>query len=494
MEKKLKKIKVFIVFLLVILISLIAFLDVFKFDKGVWDGLVPDYKYGMDIAGSREIRYSVDTSDSEKYIYVDENGNMLGEVWKDGSNITAEDEISSTEEGQTEESAEKTEEIPYAKETRVIKANPDEVLTNENFEKVKKIIQKRLNEQNITEYSIRIDDVTGKLVVETTNDNDVVETVENILGQVGKFKIIDYQNGLELMNNSDIKNVSVVYSNNSSYNTYLQIEFNKTGAEKLREISKKYVEIKEEKNETTEKEENDETDSEEETTKKYVSIVLDDSTLMTTYFGEEMTQGILQIQIGDSTTDKDKFLENQKNAQRIATILKNGIYPIKYNIETDNFVDSEITDNVKSNIKNIFMILVAIVSVVLLVRFKENGLISALLSIGFISTFSLVVRYANVQITLNSLVSSCIIVIMNYLLMSMLLKEINENKASVVFSKVFKKFYLNTVPVSVIAIVFTFATSLQISSIGMTLFWGMILIAIYNYLLTRFVFNNLENK
>ena len=492
MKKNMKKIKNCVILLLAILLTLIAFFGVFKFDKGVWNNLIPTYKYGMDIVGSREIRYEVDESEKEKYVYVDENGNIKGEVWKDGSSVTAESEATSTEDGQATESAE---EISYSKETRTIKTNSDDVLTQENLEKVKKIIQKRLEEQNISEYSIRIDDVTGKLVVETANNNDDVETVESLLNQAGNFKIVDYQNGLELMNNSDIKDVSVIYSNNSSYSTYLQIQFNKDGAEKLRDMSKKYVEIKNEKEENKEEieettenqEENSETEeaNEEETTKKYVSIVLDDSTLMTTYFGEEMTQGILQIQIGDATTETDKFIENQKKASRIATVLNSGIFPVKYNIETDNFVKSEVNDNVKNTIKMAFCAIILIASIVLLVRFKEKGLIISILSIGFVSVFSLAIRYTNVSITLNSIISSYLIVIMNYILMFVLLKENENEKISTAFSNAFKKFYLRTIPVCVIALVFTFATSLQISSIGMVLFWGMILIAIYNTIFTK---------
>ena len=482
-----KKIKKIVILLLTILVSLISFLGVFKYDKGVWNNIIPTYKYGMDIAGSREIRYSVDESEKEKYVYVDENGNIKGEVWKDGSSITAESEATSAEKnGQAKENEE---EVPYSKETRTIKVNSDDVITEENFEKVKKIIQERLEEQKISEYSIRIDDITGKLVVETANNNADVETVESLLNYTGKFKIVDYQNGIELMNNSDIKDVSVIYSNNSSYSTYLQIQFNKDGAEKLRDMSKKYVEIKNEKaennEEATENTETEEVNDEEETTKKYVSVVLDDSTLMTTYFGEEMTQGIFQIQIGDATTETGKFIENQKKASIIATVLNSGIFPVKYNIETDNFVKSEVNDEVNNTIKFVFCAIILIASIVLLVKFKEKGLIISILSIGFVSVFSLAIRYTNVSITLNSIISSCLIVIMNYVFMFVLLKENENEKMSTAFSNAFKKFYLSTIPVCIIALIFTFATSLQISSIGMALFWGMILIAIYNTIFTR---------
>lgn len=507
MEKNLKKIKVCVIVLLVILVSLVAFFGVFKFRNGVWNNLIPEYKYGMDIAGSREIRYNVDQSESEKYVYVDENGNIVGEVWKDGNSITAEDEDSSTEEGQATEKANVDEETTgkeddqsntsYSKETRTIKANSDEVLTKENFEKVKKIIQKRLDEQNIEEYNIRIDDVTGKLVVETANDDKTVETVESLVGQAGKFKIVDYQNGVELMNNSDLKNVSVVYPNNESYKVYLQIEFNKEGANKLREISKEYIEIIEDKEENSEKSENietKETEEEKETTKKYVSIVLDNSTIMTTYFGEEMNQGVLQIPIGNNAENKEQFIENQQKAIKIATVLNTGIFPVKYNVETDNFVKSEINKDIINVIKIACLVVVAIISILVIIRFKGKGLLSAILSIGYIALMTLVIRYTNVPITINSFISIIFIVLMNYAFMNMILNKLNENGEKTVFNEVIKKFYLNTIPVSVIAIVFTFATQLQISSIGMTLFWGIVFIAIYNTVFTRIVFNNLENK
>ena len=223
---------------MVVVVSMIAFWGIFLKDKGIWKNVVPDYEYGMQIEGARELRYVPDNSEAEKYVYVDENGAIKGEVWKDGSPTTAEEEAKSAEENADVENTEsETEEISYAKEMRSIKVNSDDKLTKENFEKTKKLIQKRLKSQQIPQYNIRIDDVTGKLVIETAND-DTIETVENLIASAGQFQIIDYQNGLVLMDNSDIKKASVVSSNTDMYNTYLQIEFNKEGAEKLKAIYK----------------------------------------------------------------------------------------------------------------------------------------------------------------------------------------------------------------------------------------------------------------
>ena len=232
-----------------------------------------------------------------------------------------------------------------------------------------------MKEEKLDEYNLRIDDVTGKLVIENENDDEAVNLVEQLVSKPGKFQIIDDQNGLVLMDNLDIKNATVVYSDNSSYKTYLQIQFNKEGAQKLKEISNKYVEIKDE----TEGEENTETNTEEnaeeekETEKKLVSIVFDDDKMMTTYFGEEMTSGLLQIAVGQERTEYEDFLEDYKSAQTLANMINSGILPVTYQLETDNFVKSEWISS-KQNLEiAFFVILVIVPAIIYIVKFKKNG-------------------------------------------------------------------------------------------------------------------------
>ena len=489
MKKLIGKLKVFKVVLAAILVSLIAFLGVFSKDKGVWTNLVKDYQYGMDIEGSRELRFGLDSSEEEKYVYVDEEGNIKGEVWKDGSAITAEEENSDetdAEDGQADESTD--EEVPYSKETKTIKVNSDDVLTKENFEEAKKIIQERFEKQEVSDYNIRIDDVTGELVVETVNDDDNIQLVENLINEQGKFKIVDYQNGLVLMDNSDIKNVSVVTSNDSSYKAYLQIEFNKEGSEKLREMSNKYVEIKNDETENTESDsenQEDATETDEETTKKYVSVVLDDTTMMTTYFGEEMTAGILQIEVGDETTDYDEFKEDYESAQSIATILNNKVIPVKYELETDNFVQSAIADSTINTIKIAVLSLIIIISLIFIIRYKKSGLIVSILNIGYIALLSIIIRYTNVIITINSLIAIAVVIGINYIFTYMILNSIRKSDEESNYSKTLKQFCLNIIPLSVVSIVFTLMTNTEINSIGMVMFWGIVINIIYNLIFTR---------
>ena len=498
MKKLLKNLKVLIVVLLVILLSIIAFVGVFEKDKAIWKNQVPDYKYGMDILGARELRFAIDTSEEEKYVYVDENNNIMGEVLKDGTAVTEED--NSSEDGQaTEETAENPaettdetkenaeeksddEEIPYSKETKTIKANSDEQLNKENFELAKKTIQKRLEKQDVSEYNIRIDDVTGSLVIETENDEDNVSKVENLVEQVGKFEVIDYQNGLRLMDNSDIKRVSVVTSTeDSTYSTYLKIELNKEGAQKLKDMSNKYVE---QKTENEESEESEDTDKQKNI--KYVTVKFDDTTMMTTYFDEEMNSGVMYINVGRARDTRQEALADYESAQAIASVLNLKKLPIKYSLETDNFVKSEINVNEK-NVAILAGIIVLIISLVFIAIFKKEGVIAAILGIGYISLLSIIIRYVgDVDITLNSIVALIAVIAMNYIFEWLLLSNQKQNE-NAAFGATMKKFWICSIPVIVSTLVFIFNTALRISSIGMVMFWGILLLAIYNLIFTRTV-------
>lgn len=485
-----KKLKVVMVILFVILVSIIAFVGVYQKENGVWRNLVADYQYGMDIEGARELIYAVDDSEKEKYVYVDEQGNIKGEVWKEGNSITQEEE-ENPENTEDTDKPENQEEIPYAKETKKIKVNPDDQLTKENFEQVKKIIQKRLKEENLDEYNLRIDDVTGKLVIENENDDETVNLVEQLVSKPGKFQMIDEQNGIVLMDNLDIKNATVVYSDNSSYKTYLQIQFNKEGAQKLKEISNKYVEIKDE----TEGEENTETNTEEnaeeekETEKKLVSIVFDDDKMMTTYFGEEMTSGLLQIAVGQERTEYEDFLEDYKSAQTLANRINSGILPVTYQLETDNFVKSEWISS-KQNLEiAFFVILVIVPAIIYIIKFKKNGALAAVCNMGYVAILLLLVKYTNVKITINASVAAFLMIIANIVLIKMIVKRLETQKIKQAYAEVSKKFYLACIPLVATALVFTFVKNYAINSVGMIVFWAIILNVLYHLIITRTVFD-----
>ena len=228
-----KKIKILTIILLIILITMVAFCGIYTQVQNRMENQVKDYSYAMDLAGSRVVRLIV--SDENETTVKDSEGNVV----EDSENLT-DDEI--TANGYTKE------ETPY---------NSDDVKTVDNYRKSKEIIEKRFNELGISNYITKLDEETGDIIVEVT-ENENTDSIVSNLATTGKFEIVDSQTQEVLMDNSDIKLANVMYGADSSSATssgtmvYLNIEFTKEGTSKLEEISTDYTATSEDTNTTSE--------------------------------------------------------------------------------------------------------------------------------------------------------------------------------------------------------------------------------------------------
>ena len=470
MKKVLKTNKTLIVLGIIILISIISFLGLYEKSNGVWKNLLPDYNLGMELSGYRELHFTLDTTEEEKEVYVDDNGNILGFV-EDGQEASQDTSVSLVQEDETTE-AENTEEnaeenSEYKTETRTIKANEDSSKTIENFELAKSVIQERLKSITEFEYNIRVDGITGDLVLET-QDDDNLSTAEALITSKGEFDIIDYQTGIVLLDRVNITSVTPVSNyEEDGYQLYLQITLDNEGKEALSEISKKYVETTNEAGETS---------------TEYVAVRFEGQTLLSTYFGEEITTGVLTVPIGNPTTDQAEYSEMVEQANRISNILNEEKLPLQYTLTSDNYIKSEITDEMIFIAEIICALIIVVISALLIVKFKLSGVILSIVSIGYIAITALLIRYANVKITLNSVYSLIVCIALNYVFIVSLLKNLKEQPLKSAYVQTMKKYYSLIMPVIVIAVIFTFISSVAVSSIGMTLFWGLLVGLAYNWL------------
>ena len=465
MEKVLKTVKRIAVTLMIIAISIIAFIGVYSKQNNIWQNKIPEFNYGIELDGLRELRYVLDTTEEEKKFYIDAEGNVLGEV-KEEETESEGISLDASEEAK-EEAKESDENKPnYATEVRKVKANEDAVKTKENFEKSKNIIQKRLENQDVYEYNMRLDTLTGELIVEVPDDENL-SIAHSAVTTKGKFEIIDDQTGIVLIDRADIKEVRAgMYQADTGYQVCLEITFNKEGTEELKKVSNKYREV---------------VDDAGESTTYYIAVNLDGETLTKTYFGEELSNGVLQLPLGQVSTDSETINGTIQEVRRIADVINNEELPIAYALNSDNFIQSQITEKHIQIVYIIFTIALLIVSVILVIKFKLKGLIAAILGIGYIAILNIIVRYTGIYITINSVIAFVCMVILNYLFIKIfLLEDAKNEEIKESFVATLKKYYLAIIPVFIIAIVFTFISNVIISSIGMILFWGLLVQAIYN--------------
>lgn len=509
-----KKLLVVAIILAVVTISIVAFIGVFTKNLNKMSNVIPDYTYGTEFEGNREYKFKLDETEEDKEVYVDQDGNICGEVVEDDSDsteteITTDEESSEEVESSTETEEEDNTEIEgYTKETRTIKANDESVLTKDSYKKSKKIIEDRLQKLGASQYNVRLDEISGDMIVELPDDDDADFLYEAISSK-GDFKIIDSETGLELMNNKHIKSASAGYSSSSgSYTVYLQIQFNKEGTQILKDISNEYIEKEVEETEENAEEtetvdestENDatetdtdtdsDTDTEEaETEIKYIEIQVDETTIMKTYFAEEMDGGYIQIPMGQYLTDTSEVQNYLKSANAIAVLLNTGNLPNKYSLENDNFMQSTISVSTINNLKIALYVIILIMAIILVIKFGLNGLLAAILNTGYVAVVSLALRYTNVIITISSLVTLFGIMLINFGFMYILLKYIkNGILAKKAYKDAMKTLYLSIIPVCIVAFVFTFIQNASVTGIGMILFWGIIVQALYSLIFTRSIY------
>lgn len=428
-SNKMKKIKMITIILAIILISMIGFFGLYTRKQNRIEDNIKEYSYAMDLNGGRIVTLEANSK--------------------------------------------------------------QENLTTENYKKVKDIIEKRLNKLSVQNYEIRLNEQTGKIEIKIEENSDTDNIVSNI-GTVGKFELIDADTKEVLMNNEDIKTAEVLYGSDSSttngVTVYLSIEFNKEGKNKLLEISNKYVGVEEDEEEANVEDKKEETVAEEKEEEKItnkVTMKIDGEEIMTSGFDEPLTTGMLQLSVGGTATDEQTLKENVRNAQNFATVLGNGNLPLKYEVTGNKYVLSSIEKQDLINIGITFAIVIAISLIVLIIKYKLNGFVSGISFIGLISTYLLVIRYANVVISMQSIFGIGVVLILNYIFIDNLLKRLKDTNVSKAINETYKEFFVKIIPVCIMAITFCFIKWIPINSFGMIMFWGIALIALYNIIITR---------
>ncbi len=437
-----QKLKVVLVILLIVLISLISFGGIFVKQTKFVNNILPDYSWGTDLTGSRVLGISVD--DSKNTVIYDKDGNVVEEEGKDTT----------------------TKEEPV---------NPEEILTKENYEKSKAIITERLKRMGVVNYTIRFDEENGKMYINLP-ENSQTDTIAQYVPIKGDFKIIDSETEEELLNKDHLKRAYWSYrTEEEGTKIFLVMQFDEEGTETLKNITNTYTSYVENG----------------ETKNKQVSFMIDDTSLISTYFSEEISNGMIQLSIGQTTTNGEDFANYAQEAAQIAILLDTDALPITYTIDENRYVISDITPSMLFIPVIVAVVLIIIGIVFLILRYRKNGILASISYIGYIALYLLILRFTNTVITLEGIVGIVIAAILNYIFIVYLLhllKHQDSNtleEASNSFKEAILKALFILIPVTIVAVVLCFVEWVGASSFGMTIFWGILISFIYNLVVTR---------
>lgn len=464
--------------IIMILLCAISFGGIYVANKNSTKNLIKDYELGLDLYGGRNIVIKVDTSSDDTS---SDSSNTEENTEKTSSEENAEntqnEEIQNQEANSEEASSDVNSETNNGEKTE----NETTENNEENYKKAKEIIEKRLAYMQISDYIIRLNKEDGTITLNVPEDSKT-DYVAQYCITPGVFKMSDKDTGEVLISNKDIKDAKVGYNTTSSGTTvYLTIEFNKDGKQKLNEISKTYVSSK---------------DADGNDTSKKIDMKLDDETILSSYFEEEITDGIIQLSIG-TATDSTTLKTYLQQASNIAIFLNTESLPLKYTMEINRFVFS---NTELSDILPIVLIIAGVIglafTVYMIIKYKKTGLLGIISTLAFVALLLINVREGNVELTISGIFTIILMSIIEAIVVINIMKEYKKDlvDGKNKMKELLKKTSIVLLPLLIIAITFAFSSFSTLTSIGMIMFWAIIIMALYDILVLGMLIFRPENK
>ena len=439
-----RRVKITTIILAIILVTLVAFAGVYIKTQNRMENKVKDYALGRELSGGRVVELKVPTAEESK-------------------------------------------------------PNPDD-LNEENYQIVKKTIEKRLNNFGAQDYTISLNKEDGTIRVELAENVDT-DSYAYLLTASTKVEIKEKDANTELLSDSMVEKAEYTYSITAhdpeigdSYQVYLILHLTEEGQAKFEEIKNNYAvfanEVEEiesaQEAETNETENTTEDTKTEETSTEEVKKIAVLTIAGTEYDIDKIEKNKVMVKIGGETTSTVSINSNISTAAELATLISSGKYPIAYEIHDNRFEHSEITEKQLIYTLIAGAIIMLIVLVIFTIKYKCKGFLASISFIGFVSVLSLVLRYTNVSISIEGIGAILLTLIINIRVNQLMLNEGKEIN--------YKQIALNLAPVLIITLVFCFAKWSNLSSFGLVMFWGLALIAVYNVVVTKTILKLKENK
>ena len=449
-----KKVKITTIILAIILIVLVAFGGVYIKTQNRMEDKVKEYSLGRALKGERLIELKI----------------------SDGST-----------EGKT---------APSEEEKNV-----------ENYETVKKTIEKRLKSLKAQDYTISLNKENGVIRVELPEDDQTDDLAYYLIAS-GKVEIKEKDTSTELLNEKMVKKAQYTYTSNADgeYQVYLEIALTEDGQAKIEEIKNNYAilkddvdavesETKSDDNSNSSNESNTEDNNTEEQTTEETKKVAKLSIAGTDYDVDKIEKNKIRVKMGSQTSNTTTVNNSMSKAAELSMLINSGKYPIDYEVQNNRFVHSDITNEQLLYFAGAVAVILLVIFVVLTIKYKSKGFLASISCIGFIALLSLVLRYTNVIITIEGIGAIILVILIDLKLSQMMLNKTKIlNVVSEAVKSSYKELFLKLVPIMIASIVFCFSGWTNLSSFGMIMFWGFILIAVYNIIVTKTLLKLRENK
>lgn len=441
--KNSKTIKLILIVLICICIILVGFFGIYVKQNNSYQNSLPKYALASDLKGSTTLEFEVN-SGTEK-IYYDKDGKKV-----DSTAITDENKADYREEE--------------------VAINATENLTVDNYKKVVEIMKERLKFLQTDQYRLDLDEKTGKIIL--TFEDEYPSDIKSILPMEGKLELIDSNSNEQILNDNDFLSSEASYASvDEGYTTYISLKLKASGIEKVNGLDKYRTTTNSETGETT--------------TNKFKIMFDNDQIAEVSYDDLVLTGKTLRLTTNSKLTSNSSINSEMNTNSVVSKLATIGKMPVVYKLSAEEYVQSDAVSYINYIIITISTICV-VIAVYFVIRYKLNGLLAVLAFAANCSLFLILIRLTKIPVSLNGFAGMVGLILLNTILVNNLLKEIQNKDKS--FTENIKQGYLNTIDVIIVAliifVVFSFSAMTVISSMGLLVFWGWLIVVLGNLLLT----------
>ena len=482
--KKEGSLKITLSILVITLVTLISMWGVNVKSGSTMKNKLPDYEYGMELKSTNIINLEVVKKETSEENTAEETA-------------TAQEQ---TGEATTENAEVATAEQPEATEPK--KEEKKEENNVKEYRKAKSILEKRFALMEVNQYTIRLNEKTGNMAIEVPTE--FASLVSQNAFSKGKFEIKISDNEEVIADNKSVQEVKTSinnqYANVQGYGSIVELNFvfNKDAVKKFTDIKNNYEltvmhdDSKEEEQALTGEEQDETSISNTGSVEdRKVNLYLDGNSLYSTTledFVKYASTGTLPLSIGGYTDDTKALEASLQQANITKSLIMTENLPVEYTSSSTSNIHSDIN---KKSIIIVFVVIAAAMIIYLVVRYKLKGLYAGLTILGFISTLLLIVRFTNVALTISSIFALAVTMVLQFIYLIKLLSGKSNTKN---FNETTTTFIKILVPVFIMSITISFAKIVELIGFGEVVFWGIIVFAIFNNIITRAMLTNGKNK
>lgn len=443
--KNRRNLKMVLMILICMIIILVGFVGIYSKYANRYTNRLPKYQLASDLKGETILELEVDHSTNTKYY--DKQGKEVN-----SSEVTDENKNQYT-----------------SKEEKV---NQEESLTLQNYKRSLEILKERLKFLKADQYRVDLDKNTGKVVL--SFEDQYPEDIESILPMEGKLELIDSKTSDTILTNEDVKTADATYAatDNNKYTVYMNLKLNDSGIEKIKHIEGY-------KNSTD--------DNGEVTTNNFKVEFDEDQLKEVSYDNMLLTGKTLRITLASDLSSNSTINSELNTASVVAKLVSIGKMPVVYHITAEEYVKAVNTNDIINGIIMIATIILVVIAICYIVKYKVNGILATIGSVTNIAVFLILIRVTNITISLNSFAAIIGLIIMNTYLVLNLLRTITNNTDKTIAENV-KTAYWKTIDVITITlilfVVFAFSGMTVINAMGLLFFWGWLVVLLGNLLFT----------